>query len=214
MNHYSPEDWVDFARNLAASGLSSSMRDHLDSGCPACEAVFSRLQLAGQAIRTGEAAVPSATLRRAYAIYSGLALETRRRPLHLIAKLWFDSFAEQAPQGVRATHDGTRQLSYRVGDLRVDVAIEELPKDKLVTITGQIHGDPERRQNLPVRLLAAERVVAEGVTSEFGEFVLTVIPKKQMQLSIVEPGDGTKIVIPLPDSIRAGIGGEMAKLAR
>jgi hypothetical protein len=210
MNHYSPEEWVDFAREVASPGTTQRMREHLDEGCPACRAVLHRLQTAGRAIRAEEVVVPDATLRRAYAIFSGFALEAKPHPLSLTAKLWFDSFSEAAPHGVRTVQDGTRQLSYRVGEIRVDLSIEDSAKDKTLTITGQIHGEQRRRQNLPVWLLSGERMVANGITSEFGEFVLTVLPRRQMQLSIVEPAEGTKIVIPLPELRRASLGAQLA----
>jgi len=214
MNHYSPEEWVDFARNVAAPGISKRMREHLQDGCPACQAVLNRLQIASRAILAGEVAVPPATLRRAYAIFAGFALETKQSPAHRIARLWFDSFSEAAAQGVRTAQDGTRQLSYRVGDLRVDLSIEDSVRDQTLTITGQIHGEARRRQDLPVRLMAGDRVVANGTTSEFGEFVLTVFPKRKMQLSIVEPGEGMKITIPLPELRRESLGTQLTIAAK
>lgn len=206
MNHYAPEEWVDYARDVAAPGKTASMREHLQSGCPSCQAVLSRLQIASRAIRAGEVDVPDAIVRQAYAIFSGFAREMRPSPLPLTAKLWFDSFAEAAPKGVRTAQVGTRQLSYRVGELRVDLSIEDLPKEKTLTITGQIHGQPQRRQDLPVRLLTGDRVLANTTTSEFGEFVLSVLPKRRMQLSIAGPGEGIEILIPLPELRRENLG--------
>jgi hypothetical protein len=119
-----------------------------------------------------------------------------------VASLLFDSFRTPLLAGVRSSGSASQQLLYGVGDYRIDVRIEPQMDSEKVVLIGQVLNSaaPEERLSAaPVSLLKGRRLLAESVTSEFGEFqiecelqggirlVVTLSDRKAVSLQLVEP---------------------------
>jgi hypothetical protein len=109
--------------------------------------------------------------------------------------------------GVRSAESASQQLLYGVGDYRIDVRIEPQMDSEKVVLIGQVlnSADPdERLAAAPVSLFTGRKMLAESVTSEFGEFqiecelaesfrlVVLLADGKQVSIPLVEPGFTTR----------------------
>jgi len=203
MQHYTPEEWVDFIRGMGEERVLRAQQDHLDQGCAECAGVVRRLEAVAEAVRQDlRFPVPPHALFRAFAIFPPSRGEsTAIAGIPAVARQIFDSWAAPAMQGVRSAPGGARQLSYRAGDLRVELSIEMAPRSASLVLTGQVHSEAgQERRGLTVRLMAGQRVLADGTTNEFGEFVLKGKPAEKAHLSILEPKSKMQLLVPLPET--------------
>ena len=195
MKHYSVEQWVDLVRGVASPDAGLAMRQHLSEGCADCAATATRLRFAAETL-SGDASrpVPESVIRRARAVF-----QPTRRPslVQVIADLLFDSWTQPALAGVRSTADATRQLSYRAGELRVDLSIDAVPRMAKVLLTGQLRPERGEAGRFLVRAMSGSRALAETVTNEFGEFSLEAPASAQLSLHLEDTPGGLGVVLPL-----------------
>jgi hypothetical protein len=202
MEHFSMEKWIDFARDVAGAPDKAAMQKHLESGCKQCFkelGLWKHVQEAARhqrALDPPESAVRS--IKGAFAVHGP---RRHRRGVAGVAKLLFNSSLSPVPAGIRSTASSHRQLLFGVGAYRIDLRIEpQLDSDKAVVVGQVLHStDPgEGLGALPVALVKGRRVVAETVTSQFGEFNLECdlggrfqlrvkLPAEELQLALVEP---------------------------
>ena len=107
------------------------------------------------------------------------------------ASLLFDSFRSPRLAGVRSAESASQQLLYGAGDYRIDVRIEPQMDSEKVILIGQVlnAADPaERLSALPVNLLKGRRILAESVTSQFGEFQIECGLEECFRLTVLLPG--------------------------
>jgi hypothetical protein len=119
-----------------------------------------------------------------------------------IASLLFDSFRAPLLAGVRSSGSAAQQLLYGAGDYRIDVRIEPQMDSEKVLLIGQVlnSADPDERLSAaPVSLLKGRKLLAESVTSEFGEFqiecelqggiqlVVALSDRHEVSLQLVDP---------------------------
>jgi len=202
MDHYSMENWVDFARGVVGTREKTAMQSHLDTGCKQCSKALHLWQHVHQVARQETALEPPETAVRQ--MKAAIAIHGSRRPKGVAlttAKLLFDSGLSAAHVGVRSTGSAARQLLFGVGTYRIDLRMEpQLDSDKVAVIGQVLHSsDPhEGLGALPVALVKGRRVVAETVTSKFGEFNLECdmdghfhlrvkLPAEELQLALVDP---------------------------
>ncbi len=115
----------------------------------------------------------------------------RSRRLH---RCYSIASAARLLAGVRSAESASQQLLYGVGDYRIDVRIEPQMDSEKVVLIGQVlnSADPDERLSAaPVSLLKGRKILAESVTSEFGEF--------QIECDLQE---GFRLVVLLPDRKR------------
>lgn len=206
MSHFRIEDWADFVRGLGEPPRLAAMEGHLAAGCPECAQIAGRLRstavvLAADAARP----VPEAVVARARAIFMpSQAPHPSGRLARLLAELVFDSWSDLplAAAGMRGM-GGTRQLSYRAGDVRLDLSIEPVPKSPRLLFTGQVHGQFAGKQ-MTVRVVCGDRTVAESETSEFGEFALESPNAIRLSLHIENLRGGLGMIVPLSPVLNAG----------
>jgi hypothetical protein len=202
MDHYSMENWVDFARGVVGAREKTAMQTHLNTGCKQCSKALNLWKHVHQVARQETALEPPDTavrqMKAAMAIHGprrqkGVALAT--------AKLLFDSGLSPVQAGVRSSGSSARQLLFGVGTYRIDLRMEpQLDSDK-VAVIGQVLHSTDPREGLgalPVALVKGRKVVAETITSKFGEFNLECdmdghfhlrvkLPSEELQLALVDP---------------------------
>lgn len=202
MEHYSMEKWIDFARDVVGAQEKTAMQHHLESGCKQCRKVLNLWQHVHQIARHERALEPPESAVRAmkgtFAIHGP---SRERRAVRSIANLLFDSALSPAQAGVRSNTSTARQLLFGVGAYRIDLRMEpQLDSDKVAVIGQVLHStDPlEGLGALPVALVKGRKVVAETITSRFGEFNLECdlggrfqlrvkLPAEELQLALIEP---------------------------
>jgi hypothetical protein len=203
MRHYSLEKWVDFARNVVREDEKVEMQSHLETGCAACSKELSMWQRLQQVARRESAYAPSeGTVRTVNATFVNRPAGRSSRAKSQLASLLFDSFRGPLLAGVRSSGSASQQLLYGAGDYRIDVRIEPQIDSEKVVLIGQVlnSADPDERLSAaPVSLLKCRKLLAESVTSEFGEFqiecelqggirlVVTLSDRQEVSLQLVEP---------------------------
>jgi len=208
MDHYSMENWVDFARGVIGAREKTAMQSHLDTGCKKCSKALKLWKHVHQVARQETALAPPETAVRE--MKAAMAIHGPRRQKGIAAataKLLFDSGLSPVQVGVRSSGSAARQLLFGVGTYRIDLRMEpQLDSDK-VAVIGQVLHSADPREGLgalPVALLNGRKVVAETITSSFGEFNLECsqegrfhlrvkLPAEELQLALVDP-----ILPPLP----------------
>src|SRR5580693_1398540 len=208
MRHYSLEKWVDFARNVIAEDEKAEMQSHLETGCAACSKELSMWQRLQQVARRESAYAPSeGAVRTVNATFVNRSAGRSSSPKSQLASLLFDSFRGPLLAGVRSSGSASQQLLYGLGDYRIDVRIEPQMDSEKVVLIGQVlnSADPdERLAAAPVSLFTGRKMLAESVTSEFGEFqiecgleesfrlVVLLANGKEVSIPLVEPGFTTR----------------------
>jgi hypothetical protein len=174
--HYTPEDWVDFVRDVAPPEPSGRMPQRLtEADCQP---------------------PPSAV------VVVGKMYPVSFRPVIPpgVGTLLFDS-KSAVLAGVRTTQPAARNLLFGAGDFLIHVRIERAKPRKTIVITGQVMemNVPEPRvSGRRVRALSNE-TVATVETNELGEFRLELADALD-HLSLVVEFVGASLTIPL-DSV-------------
>jgi len=120
-----------------------------------------------------------------------------------VASLLFDSFRSPLLAGVRSAGSASQQLLYGVGDYRIDVRIEPQMDSEKVVLIGQVlnSADPDERLSAaPVTLLKGRKILAESVTSEFGEFQIECELQGSLRLVVLLHGRG-EVSLPLVEPL-------------
>jgi hypothetical protein len=202
MEHYSMDEWIDFARGVVKAADKATLLKHLELGCRQCSDALNLWQHVHQIGRQEQALDPPESavraMKGAFAIHGP---RRQRRGAVSIARLLFDSAMSPAQAGVRSTASPARQLLFGVGAYRIDLRMEPQPDTDKVAVIGQVlHSeDPgEALAALPVALVRGRKVVAETVTSRFGEFNLECdldgrfhlrvkLPSEELQFGLIDP---------------------------
>ncbi len=188
MKHFSPEEWADFANQLAPPERASAMRRHLEDGCKKC----GKLLQTWESIRTSARRLPNydppaSAVQSVKAAFAMQKVLKRRSRASEVARLIFDSFRQPSLEGVRAISVATRKLLYRHGALQIDLSVEPLVGSDRLSIDGQIldsttPGKPLR--NAVVAALGKREELARTQTNSFGEFHLECPARATHQLSV------------------------------
>jgi hypothetical protein len=203
MRHYSLEKWVDFARNVVREDEKIEMQSHLETGCAECSKELAMWQRLQRVARRESAYTPSdGAVRTVNASFINRPTGQLSHAKSQVASLLFDSFRSPLLAGVRSSESASQQLLYGVGDYRIDVRIEPQMDSEKVVLVGQVlnSSDPDERLSAaPVSLMKGRKILAESVTSEFGEFqiecelqsgirlVVTFSDRQEVSLQLVEP---------------------------
>jgi hypothetical protein len=202
MKHYSMEKWIDFARGVAGPQDKAAMQSHLESGCKQCSRTLGLWKHVYEAARFGQASEPpDSAVRSVKANFALYGPRREKRGVKAIAKLLFDSSRSPLQVGVRSTASPARQLLFGIGTYRIDLRMEPQIDSEKVAVVGQVLHSADPRHGLgalPVALIKGRKVVAETITSQFGEFNLECdleggfqlrvkLPAEELQFALVEP---------------------------
>jgi hypothetical protein len=212
MRHYSLEKWVDFARNVIREDEKAKMQSHLNTGCAECSKELSLWRRLQQVAQRESAYEPvDGAVRTVNALFANQRSHRTRHAKFGAPALLFDSFRNPLLAGMRSSESATRQLLYGANNYRIDVRIEPQTDSQKVVLVGQVlnSADPdERLSQVPVALLKGRKVLAESVTSPFGEFqmecaldggfrlMVTLPGKREVSLPLIEPMFGKDEEIP------------------
>jgi hypothetical protein len=206
MQHYSLEDWTDFARNVAAKGKKAEMQSHLDTGCKPCTKVYSMWQRVSEAAHREAAYEPP---RDAVQTVKGLGVihglgRAPKKSLNLV-QLLFDSFQAPVQAGVRSSAATARQLLYGAGNYRIDLRMEPQADSEKVALVGQVLNavDPSPTSApIPVVLFKGSKILSVSRTNSFGEFHLECDLDSDLKLHFRIPSE-MEVWIPLVDPARS-----------
>jgi hypothetical protein len=204
MAHHSMEKWIDFARGVLGEQESAAMQTHLETGCKQCSEAVNlwrhvyEIARQDQAFEPPESAVR--TIKGSFAIHGPRRQQSRAAA---VVKLLFDSALAPAQAGIRSSASTSRQLLFGLGSYRLDLHMEPQSDSDRVSVTGQIlHAADliEGTGTLPVALVKGRKVVAETLTSRFGEFSLECERQGQFHLRIKLPGEELQLALvdPIP----------------
>jgi hypothetical protein len=203
MRHYSLERWIDFARNVVREDEKVRMQSHLEAGCAQCSKELAMWQRLHRVARRESAYAPSeGAVRTVNASFINHLTGHLSHRKSQVASLLFDSFRSPLLAGVRSSGSALQQLLYGAGDYRIDVRIEPQLDSEKVLLIGQVlnSADPDARLSAaPVSLLKGRKILAESLTSEYGEFqiecelqsgirlVVNLSDRQEVSLQLVEP---------------------------
>jgi hypothetical protein len=200
MQHYSLEEWADFARDLAAHGKKTAMQSHLETGCKKCTGVFALWQRVDEAARRESTYQPPETAVRTVKGLGAIhGIGKPRKSTSRLAKLLFDSFRNPLQAGVRSTPTSARQQLYGAGNYRIDLRMEPREDSEKVAVVGQVLNavDPARTSDsVPVILFKGSKIVSVSQTNSFGEFHLECDLHDDLKLHFKIPSE-MEIWIPL-----------------
>jgi hypothetical protein len=204
MRHYSLENWVDFARNVIGEDEKVAMQHHLQTGCAQCSKELIMWQRLQQVARREPAYTPSSgAVRIVNATFANQPGSQLHHAKSQAASLLFDSFRSPGLVGVRSAESASQQLLYGAGDYRIDVRIEPQMDSEKVILIGQVlnAADPaERLSALPVSLLKGRKILAESLTSQFGEFQIECGLEECFRLTVLLPG-GREVSLQLVEPV-------------
>jgi hypothetical protein len=204
MRHYSLEKWIDFARNVIDEDEKVKMQSHLQTGCTACSKELRMWQRLQQVARRESAYAPSSgAVRTVNASFANRFAGQLHHAEAEVASLLFDSFRSPLLAGVRSTESASQQLLYGAGDYRIDVRIEPQMDSEKVVLIGQVlnAADPDERLSaLPVNLLRGRKILAESVTTQFGEFQIECGLEECFRLTVLLPG-GREVSLQLVEPV-------------
>jgi hypothetical protein len=203
VNHFTDEQWVDYARGLSSPEATGAEMDrHLREGCENCHTLFALWRAVAEvATRESRYQAPADAVRAAEVAFAGWSrlqlLRRRARP----ARLTFDSLWEPLAAGVRSQSVSPRRVVQRAGRWIIDLRLEPEPGKRL-SLTGQVHKsgeDPGAQTGMEVSLVSNDKLVTQTSTNAFGEFEFHCDPAQEMHIYIGVPGR-RPIAVKLPDS--------------
>ena len=185
MDHFTVEQWADFARKVTSPDVTATMQRHLDSGCTKCAGSLKSLKkVAALAGREATYEPDAGIVRIARALFAGQSQAQRHRVRELLP-LVFDSFAQPAMAGVRVALATTRQLLYRKGGCCIDIRIEHATGAKEAILVGQVLDSGQQGRDVAsilVELMSGEKVIASTATTSYGEFQFLFPAERQLEL--------------------------------
>jgi hypothetical protein len=198
--HFTEEDWFDFAHQQAAPSVRASLERHLEKGCSRCTQTV-RLWRAVLDVADQEAAgrPPDAALRQ---VKGDFALRRPKRLVERVAEqaaLVFDSFRQPQPMGVRGAGPTPRQLLYKAGRYMIRLRLEPAADAERLSIVGQLvdeHPSPAAVQDIAVLALKGGKTLDRTLTNHLGEFVLEPDAAEDLRLCVGVAEIGTFTVEP------------------
>jgi hypothetical protein len=200
MQHFSLEEWTDFANRNVTADERRSMQQHLETGCSRCSHVLLEWQsLKDFAFQELENEAPRHAVAFVEAAFRNL--NPRRAPdvITTLAHLVFDTFHQAAFAGVRHGPVDSRCLLYRAGPLFIDLNLDLTQSSGHIALQGQVMDSDTKTkgiEEIPVMLQSGQETLARTLTDEFGEFELECEARKGLQISLaVNPQKNVLIVL-------------------
>jgi hypothetical protein len=199
--HFSEEDWVDFAREQGDLDQRARVARHLEAGCPRCAQTL-RIWTAVLSVAEQEASYPppEQAILHVKKQFAGQKPKGFRERVATQVALVFDSFRQPLPAGVRATALlPPRYLLYKAGRYAIRVRIEPSATTDSWSIVGQILDEQEPTRilrDIAVLAMKGTRTLGRTLTNQLGEFHLEPDAADSLQLSVGVPEIGTFTVEP------------------
>jgi hypothetical protein len=198
--HFSEDDWVDFARGQDDREHRAQVARHLEAGCAECERTLrlwaALLSVADQENSHGPG---NRAIHRVGRRFARDPAETFGERVSRGVALVFDSFRQPQLAAVRATGFSPRHLLYKAGRYTIKLQVEAGAASDRLSIVGQILNEQDPTgvlRDIAVRALEGSRTLDRTRTNELGEFHLEPDTSEKLQLSIDVPEIGTFSVQP------------------
>jgi hypothetical protein len=200
--HFRSDEWVDFARGVMSESQSTAMQQHLHAGCADCASTLQTWKRIHEISRADfRYEPPESAVRTAKANFAFYPPRINS-PAPAIARLLFDSLSNALPVGIRSAAVSARQMLFHAGHYEIDLRIEPQHDCGELLLVGQLlnsnEGDPAAN-NVPVSLVARDKMLAKSVTNSQGEFILKSPVKGPVQLWF-EPLQGQSFCVPVTSS--------------
>ena len=199
-NHFTEDDWVEFARRHGDPEHRAQVARHLEGGCPDCELTL-RLWAALLSVADQETfdQPEEAAVREIKRRLARKRLEPIGERVSRAVALVFDSFRQPQLAAVRATGLSPRHLLYKAGRYTIKLQVEPGTAADRLSIVGQILNEQDPTgvlRDIAVCALKGSRTLDRTLTNELGEFHLEPGASERLQLSIDVPEIGTFSVHP------------------
>jgi hypothetical protein len=193
--HFTEDDWTDFARGDGDLMHRARVAQHLEAGCAQCEQTL-RLWSVLLSVAEQEASFrpPSAVIGERRPKPSLPARKGLGERIATGVALVFDSFRQPELAGVRTAGASPRQLLYKAGRYTIRVQVEPGSAVDRLCIVGQIldEQDPAAAlRDIAVRAMMGTRTLGRTHTNRMGEFHLEPDASEKFQLSVDVPEIGT-----------------------
>jgi hypothetical protein len=188
MNHFSLENWADFANRVISDDRRASMERHLELGCTQCANVLARWQWMRKF--AGEESLccpPEDAVKLAKRVFRSYVPGDKQDAVRCFAELIFDSFRQPALEGVRNGRMNTRHLIYKAGNVVIDLQLEASAHPNRMSLVGQVMDSSRNAkgiQRAPVLIRYGQDTLAQTQTNQFGEFHLECEAGKSLQISV------------------------------
>lgn len=200
MKHFSIAEWTDYVHGLADGATADRMRAHLHTGCTPCGATVRTLEKLVAVIAADiSPEVPQYVVHNAKSIFA-LQQPEKVTLSSMVASLVFDSFRQPLAAGVRNQQRFSRHAVYQAGDLAVDLRLDRENKGSRISLVGQVGHRTSPAAvvaNVPVSLMAGQRVIAQTMSNEYGEFQFEYEPAAHLQLHVPVGAAGKSIEVRL-----------------
>jgi hypothetical protein len=210
MEHFSIDQWIDFARGIVPQEQTASMQEHLDRGCIRCvKTLEAWRQIVNFPNREKNFEPPSWSIQMAktsFILHKTFTAKQNRGKKFEIARLLFDSAFQPAVAGVRGTASVVRQLLYRSGSVCIDMRLQPRPGSHSMVLIGQLLDSAKPDHGLggiPVSLLCKGDTLSQSRTNNVGEFDFGLTATEHMQL-VFGLADSRNVVVPVPDGESVG----------
>lgn len=219
-------DWCDFIRGVADPEVDETLHRRLaeDAAARRTVEILQRVDAVSQVDRALN--IPEHALRGAKALASlqrpnHAVDETRStEPLsdearsaegpegeswwstlleRLPVRVAFDNLLQPSVAGTRDLQSPHRQILFEADEYTVDVRWEQEADAQHTVVIGQALKRDEATQpltNLPIYVIAENKIVARAQTNRFGEFQADKLPKKPLRLCLLV-GERTCLDLPL-----------------
>lgn len=172
MTHFSPAEWVDFARGLLPPTEAAAIEAHLSNRCEECLKSMSVWKAVLESLSEEQRYVPPDEV-----VQQVLAAYAVHKPwgwLHAVArnaKLVFDSLSQPVPAFVRSSTSSSRRLVHEAEPFVIDLRLENVREN--LFLIGQILNSERPTEGLygvDILLVDGEDLVARTKASTSGEF--------------------------------------------
>jgi hypothetical protein len=204
MEHFSMQDWVDFARGVKEEEMTTKMQQHLDEGCAKCS---KNLDIWRHVMKFAKKEAlytpPESSIRLVEASFAMRQLMSARTKKFELAMLVFDSSeVRTVAAGVRGSHASARQLLYKSGSVCIDMRMQPKPGSDSVVLMGQLLDSSQPAHGIgdvPVSLLCEGDTLSRKTTNQVGEFEFGFGALRDVQL-VFGFGDSRLLVVPVPNA--------------
>jgi hypothetical protein len=172
MTHFSPADWVDFARGLLPQTEAAAIESHLGNSCEECLKSMSVWRAILENLSQEQRYAPPDEV--VWEVLAAYAVHKPWRWLHEVArstKLVFDSLRQPTPAFVRSSTSSSRRLVHEAEPFVIDLRLESIREN--LFLIGQILNSERPTEGLygvDILLVDGEDLVAKTKASTSGEF--------------------------------------------
>jgi hypothetical protein len=185
MKHIAREKLAEFVRDTLPTMQREAVQQHLHS-CASCSQVVGLYRhVISVGSRETSYTPPEGAVRSVKACFGTRKAATGRSRSGF--EMLFDSLAQPATAGIRASMVPTRQLLYRVGSAYVDVKIDREIRSGRALLLGQMLEGTEAGRpisGVPIILLKRGRSIARTSSNRNGEFQLDFEMKNDLELAL------------------------------